>query len=183
MEGISEFVKQNMYLIAGIAVVLVAIFVIWIYFKNKAKGGSKTQAKTQEVYMIMPEGQILPLNLALDYASSYSNFYMEVNNVRRSWLVLTKFQRTVRGTRRNKIIADYRSLVPYAPGASKEDRKVDLEWAEKILTQIGGVQHDVTALLAPKLELKNKLRDNLVTIGLMGLIALVIMAILFIVLK
>jgi len=45
------------------------------------------------------------------------------------------------------------------------------------------VQHDMTAFLAPKMEIKNKLRDNLITMGLIGAIGVVIISILFVVLK
>jgi len=183
MEAVNEIMSQYWMYIAGGIVVVAGAILGFIYFRSRGRGGGVAQSKMQEMLMVMPEGKLVPLHLSIDYASSYTNCSMEVNSVRRSWLVLRKFQRTVRGTRRNKIIADYRSLVPYAFGAGEGERKNDLTWATSILSQIGEVQHDVNAFLAPKLEIKNKLRDNLLTMGLIGLIGLVIIAILFVVLK
>jgi len=179
----TDVISQYWMYILGIFVVIVGAILGYMYFRGKFRGGMESGSKTQEVLMVMPEGKLVSLHLPLDYASSYTNCWMEVNNIRRSWLVLHEFQRTIRGTKRNKIIADYRSLVPYSLGVSSDKRKKDLVWADEILTQIGKVQHDMTAFLAPKMEIKNKLRDNLITMGLIGAIGVVIISILFVVLK
>jgi hypothetical protein len=178
-ETISAFVSQYWMYALIVAVVGIGGFLAWTYFKGKGS----SQQKKQDWLMVMPEGQIVPMTLPIDYASSYTNCYMDVADVRRSWLMLPNFQRTVGLTKCTKIIADYRSLVPYDFGAPPETRKKQIEWAKTALSQIAIVQHDVTAFIGPKLEVKSRFQGTLITMALIGILGAIGIAVLIVVIN
>jgi hypothetical protein len=179
METVTAFVDQYWMYVLIVAVIGAGGYFGWLHFKGKGS----SQQKTQDMLMVMPEGQIVPFRLPIDYASSYTNCYMEVADVRRSWLMLPKFQRTVGLTKQTKIIADYRSLVPYDFGAPPEARKKQLEWARQTLSQIAIVQHDVTAFIGPKIEVKSRFQGTLITMALIGILGAIGIAVLIVVIN
>lgn len=168
----------GVYALVGIAIVVTILVLRWVWLKELRKAQIK-----QEVLMLMPEGRMLRMELPIDYSSAYSSFWMEVNHVRRSWIMLPKLRRTIKGTKRSKFICDWRSLLPYNIGGSQEERKTDLTWVKGMLGQIAGVQHDVTVLKAPKLEVQERFRDRLITIALTGVLGIIVMVVLFILIK